>query len=248
MGGKVLVPTREAVDKLVAARLAADCMGVPTIILARTDAEAADLVTSDIDGNDRPYLTGERTIEGFYKTRNGLDQAVSRGLAYAPYADLIWCETGKPDLVFAQAFADAIHAKFPGKMLAYNCSPSFNWKQNLDDATIARFQHELGAMGYKFQFITLAGFHSLNYSMFNLAHGYVHEHMTAFVELQEAEFAAMPKGFTAIKHQREVGTSYFDAVTTTIQGSQASTTALKNSTEDEQFFEKPKSELQVANG
>jgi isocitrate lyase len=233
---------------LVAARLAADCMGVPTIILARTDAEAADLVTSDIDGNDRPYLTGERTIEGFYKTRNGLDQAVSRGLAYAPYADLIWCETGKPDLVFAQAFADAIHAKFPGKMLAYNCSPSFNWKQNLDDATIARFQHELGAMGYKFQFITLAGFHSLNYSMFNLAHGYVHEHMTAFVELQEAEFAAMPKGFTAIKHQREVGTSYFDAVTTTIQGSQASTTALKNSTEDEQFFEKPKSELQVANG
>ena len=240
MGGKVLVPTREAVDKLVAARLAADSMGVPTIILARTDAEAADLVTSDIDENDRPFLTGERTIEGFYKTRNGLDQAVSRGLAYAPYADLIWCETGKPDLAFAKAFADAIHAKFPGKMLAYNCSPSFNWKKNLDDATVAKFQRELGAMGYKFQFITLAGFHSLNYSMFNLAHGYAHEHMTAFVELQEAEFAAMSKGFTAIKHQREVGTSYFDAITTTIQGSQASTTALKNSTEDEQFFEKPK--------
>jgi isocitrate/methylisocitrate lyase len=248
MGGKVLVPTREAVDKLIAARLAADCMGVPTIILARTDAEAADLVTSDIDDNDKPFLTGERTMEGFYKTHNGLEQAVARGLAYAPFADLIWCETGKPDLAFAKAFADAIHAKFPGKMLAYNCSPSFNWKKNLDDATVARFQRDLGAMGYKFQFITLAGFHSLNYAMFNLAHGYAHEHMTAFVELQEAEFAAMSKGFTAIKHQREVGTSYFDAVTTTIQGSQTSTTALRNSTEDEQFFDKPKSELQVANG
>jgi len=248
MGGKVLVSTREAVDKLVAARLAADVMGVPTIILARTDAEAADLVTTDVDDNDRPFFTGERTIEGFFKSRNGLDQAVARGLAYAPYADLIWCETGKPDLAFAKAFADAIHAKFPGKMLAYNCSPSFNWKKNLDDATVARFQRELGAMGYKFQFITLAGFHSLNYSMFNLAHGYAHQNMTAFVELQEAEFAAVAKGFTAIKHQREVGTSYFDAVTTTIQGSQASTTALKNSTEDEQFFDKPKGELSVANG
>ncbi|MCC6867780.1 MAG: isocitrate lyase [Burkholderiales bacterium] len=237
MGGKVLVPTREAVDKLVAARLAADCMGVPTIILARTDAEAADLVTSDIDEIDRRFLTGERTVEGFYKTRNGLDQAIARGLAYAPYADLIWCETGKPDLAFARAFADAIRAKFPGKMLAYNCSPSFNWKKNLDDATIARFQHELGAMGYKFQFITLAGFHSLNYSMFHLAHGYAHHNMSAFVELQEAEFAAAAKGFTAVKHQREVGTSYFDAVTTTIQGSESSTTALKNSTEDEQFFD-----------
>src|SRR5436853_929975 len=172
MGGKVLVPTREAIEKLVAARLAADCMGVATVILARTDAEAADLVTSDIDDNDRPFCTGERTLEGFYKTRNGLDQAVARGLAYAPYADLLWCETGKPDLEFAKAFADAIHARFPGKMLAYNCSPSFNWKKNLDDATVARFQRELGAMGYKFQFITLAGFHSLNYSMFNLAHGY----------------------------------------------------------------------------
>src|SRR4051812_17210436 len=246
MGGKVLVPTREAVDKLVAARLAADVMGVPTIILARTDAEAADLVTSDIDDTDKAFCTGERTIEGFYRTRNGLDQAVSRGLAYAPYADLIWCETGKPDLQFAKAFADAIHAKFPGKMLAYNCSPSFNWKKHLDDATIGRFQRDLGAMGYKFQFITLAGFHSLNYSMFNLAHGYAHHHMAAFVELQEAEFAAASKGFTAIKHQREVGTSYFDAVTTTIQGSQSSTTALKNSTEDEQFFDKPKAELHVA--
>jgi isocitrate lyase len=246
MGGKVLVPTKEAVDKLIAARLAADTMGVPTVILARTDAEAADLVTSDIDDIDKPFCTGERTQEGFYKTRNGLDQAVARGLAYAPYADMIWCETGKPDLDFARAFADAIHAKFPGKLLAYNCSPSFNWKKNLDDATVAKFQHELGAMGYKFQFITLAGFHSLNYSMFNLAHGYAHNNMTAFVELQEAEFAAMPKGFTAIKHQREVGTSYFDAVTQTVQGSAASTTALKGSTEDEQFFDKPKSELHVA--
>jgi len=247
MGGKVLVPTREAVDKLIAARLASDILGVPTILLARTDAEAADLVTSDIDATDKPFLTGERTVEGFYRTRNGLDQAVSRGLAYAPYADLIWCETGKPDLEFAKAFADAIHAKFPGKLLAYNCSPSFNWKKNLDDATVANFQHELGAMGYKFQFITLAGFHSLNYSMFNLAHGYARQNMTAFVELQEAEFAAAQKGFTAVKHQREVGTGYFDLVTTTIQGSQASTTALKNSTEDEQFFEKAKTELHVAN-
>ncbi|HEV8255861.1 MAG TPA: isocitrate lyase, partial [Casimicrobiaceae bacterium] len=248
MGGKVLVPTREAIEKLVAARLAADCMGVPTVILARTDAEAADLVTSDIDDNDKPFCSGERTVEGFYRTRNGLEQAVSRGLAYAPYADLLWCETGKPDLEFAKAFADAIHATYPGKMLAYNCSPSFNWKKNLDDATVARFQRELGAMGYKFQFITLAGFHSLNYSMFNLAHGYAHNQMTAFVELQEAEFAAVEKGFTAIKHQREVGTSYFDAVTQTVQGGQSSTTALKGSTEDEQFFEKPKAELSVANG
>ena len=241
------MPTREAVEKLIAARLAADCMGVPTVLLARTDAEAADLVTSDVDDNDKPFCTGERTVEGFFKTRNGLDQAVSRGLAYAPYADLLWCETGKPDLEFAKAFADAIHAKFPGKMLAYNCSPSFNWKKNLDDSTVAKFQRELGAMGYKFQFITLAGFHSLNYSMFNLAHGYANNQMTAFVELQEAEFAAISKGFTAVKHQREVGTSYFDAVTQTIQGGQSSTTALKGSTEDEQFFEKAKAELSVAN-
>src|SRR5689334_3827873 len=248
MGGKVLVPTREAVEKLVAARLAADCMGVPTLILARTDAEAADMVTSDIDPNDRPFCTGERTVEGFYKTRNGLEQAVSRGLAYAPYADLLWCETGKPDLDFAKAFADGIHARFPGKMLAYNCSPSFNWKKNLDDATVARFQRELGAMGYKFQFITLAGFHSLNYSMFHLAHGYARNQMSAFVELQEAEFAAVAEGFTAVKHQREVGTGYFDAVTQTIQGGKSSTTALKGSTEDEQFFDRPKTTLSVANG
>src|SRR5882762_8600317 len=243
MGGKVLVPTREAVAKLSAARLAADVMGTPTVLLARTDAEAGDLVTSDVDANDKPFCTGERTVEGFFRTRNGLEQAISRGLAYAEYADMIWCETGKPDLAFAKAFADAIHKKFPGKLLAYNCSPSFNWKKNLDDATIAKFQRELGAMGYKFQFITLAGFHSLNYSMFNLAHGYARNQMTAFVELQEAEFAAVPKGFTAIKHQREVGTSYFDAVTQTVQGGQSSTTALKGSTEDEQFFDKPKAEL-----
>ncbi len=235
MGGKVLVPSREAVAKLVAARLAADVMGVPTVLLARTDAEAADLVTSDVDENDKPFITGERTVEGFYRTRNGLEQSISRGLAYAPYADLIWCETGKPDLAFAKSFAEAIQKQFPGKMLAYNCSPSFNWKKNLDDATIAKFQKELGAMGYKFQFITLAGFHSLNYSMFSLAHGYARNQMSAFVELQEAEFAAADKGFTAVKHQREVGTGYFDAVTTTIER-EASTSALKGSTEDEQFF------------
>ena len=237
MGGKVLVPTREATAKLTAARLAADVMGVPTLVIARTDAEAADLVTSDVDDNDKPFLTGERTIEGFYRTRPGLDQAVSRGLAYSEFADMVWCETGKPDLAYAKAFAEAIHRKFPGKLLAYNCSPSFNWKKNLDDATIAKFQRELGAMGYKFQFITLAGFHSLNYSMFNLAHGYARNSMTAFVELQEAEFAAAEKGFTAVKHQREVGTGYFDAVTTTIERD-ASTAALKGSTEDEQFFDR----------
>jgi isocitrate lyase len=235
MGGKVLVPTREAVEKLNAARLAADVCGVPTLLVARTDAEAADLVTSDIDDNDKPFITGERTVEGFYKTRKGLDQAVSRGLAYAPYADLVWCETGKPDLAFARAFAEAIHAKYPGKLLAYNCSPSFNWKKNLDDATIAKFQKELAAMGYRFQFITLAGFHALNYSMFNLAHGYARRQMSAFVELQEAEFASAERGFTAVKHQREVGTGYFDAVTQTIQQGQSSTTALTGSTEEEQF-------------
>ncbi len=238
MGGKVLVPTREAVEKLVAARLAADVMGVPALVVARTDAEAADLITSDVDDNDKQFCTGERTPEGFYRTKPGLQQAVSRGLAYAPYSDLVWCETGKPDLSFAKAFAEAIHKQFPGKMLSYNCSPSFNWKKNLDDATIAKFQKELGAMGYKFQFITLAGFHSLNYSMFNLAHGYARNQMSAFVELQEAEFAAAERGFTAVKHQREVGTGYFDAVTQTVQQGQSSTTALKGSTEDEQFFEK----------
>jgi len=237
MGGKVLVPTREATAKLTAARLAADVMGTPTLVIARTDAEAADLVTGDVDPNDRPFLTGERTIEGFYRTKPGLDQAVSRGLAYADYADMVWCETGKPDLAYAKAFAEAIHRKFPGKLLAYNCSPSFNWKKNLDDATIAKFQRELGAMGYKFQFITLAGFHSLNYSMFHLAQGYAKSSMSAFVELQEAEFAAADKGFTAVKHQREVGTGYFDAVTTTIERD-ASTGALKGSTENEQFFDR----------
>jgi len=236
MGGKVLVPSREAVSKLVAARLASDVLGVPTVLLARTDAEAADLVTSDVDEHDKPFITGERTVEGFFRTRNGIDQAISRGLAYAPYADLIWCETGTPDLAFARQFAEAIHKQFPGKMLSYNCSPSFNWKRNLDASTIAKFQRELGAMGYKFQFITLAGFHSLNYSMFNLAYGYARDNMTAFVELQEAEFAAAERGFTAVKHQREVGTGYFDAVTTTIE-SDASTAALKGSTEDEQFFD-----------
>ncbi len=237
MGGKVLVPTREAVAKLIAARLAADVMGTKTLVIARTDAEAADLVTSDVDDNDRSFCTGERTVEGFYRTRAGLDQAIARGLAYSEYADMVWCETGKPDLAYAKAFADAIHKKFPGKLLAYNCSPSFNWKKNLDDATIAKFQRELGAMGYKFQFITLAGFHSLNYSMFNLAHGYARNNMSAFVELQEAEFAAAEKGFTAVKHQREVGTGYFDAVTTTIER-ESSTAALKGSTEDEQFFDR----------
>lgn len=237
MGGKVLVPTREAVEKLNAARLAADVSGTSTLVIARTDAEAADLLTSDIDENDRPFLTGERTVEGFFKTRPGIEQAISRGLAYADYADLVWCETGKPDLAFAKQFAAAIHAKFPGKMLAYNCSPSFNWKKHLDDATIAKFQRELGAMGYKFQFITLAGFHALNYSMFNLAHGYARHQMSAFVELQEAEFVAAAKGFTAVKHQREVGTGYFDAVTQAIQQGQSSTTALHGSTENEQFFD-----------
>jgi len=247
MGGKVLVPTQEAVQKLVAARLAADVMGVPTVLLARTDAEAADIVTSDIDENDKPFITGERTSEGFYKTKKGFDQALSRGLAYAEYADMVWCETGTPDLSFARRFAEGIRKRFPEKMLAYNCSPSFNWKRNLDDATIARFQRELGAMGYKFQFITLAGFHSLNYSMFELAHGYARDNMTAFVELQQKEFAAAERGFTAVKHQREVGTSYFDQVTQVVTAGKASTTALHGSTEDEQFFdEKKKAKLAAA--
>ncbi|CAG2128160.1 isocitrate lyase [Cupriavidus plantarum] len=246
MGGKVLVPTREAVAKLHAARLAADVSGVPTLVIARTDAEAADLLTSDVDDRDKPFCTGERTVEGFYRTKPGIDQAIARAIAYAEVADLVWCETGKPDLEFAKKFADAVHARFPGKLLAYNCSPSFNWKKNLDDATIAKFQKELGAMGYKFQFITLAGFHSLNYSMFNLAYGYARNQMSAFVELQENEFAAAEKGFTAVKHQREVGTGYFDAVTQTIEGGQSSTTALKGSTEDEQFFDEKKTERKAA--
>jgi len=234
MGGKVLVPTREAVNKLVAARLAADVLGVPTLVIARTDAEAGNLITSDIDDNDKPFLTGERTVEGFYRTRNGLEQAVSRALAYAPYADLVWCETGKPDLEFAKKFAEEVHKHFPGKMLAYNCSPSFNWRKNLDADTISRFQRELGAMGYKFQFITLAGFHNLNYHMFDMAYGYAREGMPAFVELQEKEFAAADRGFEAVKHQREVGTGYFDLLTTTVE-KDASTQALKGSTEEEQF-------------
>lgn len=234
MGGKVLVPTQEAINKLVAARLASDVMGVPTVLFARTDAEAANLVTSDIDPRDREFITGERTVEGFYRTRNGFDQALARGLSYAPYADLIWCETGVPDLEFARRFAEGIHQQFPGKMLAYNCSPSFNWKKKLTDDEIAKFQRELGAMGYRFQFITLAGFHALNYSMFDLAHGYARDGMTSFVKLQQAEFAAADRGFTAVRHQREVGTGYFDTVTTTIE-KDSSTQALKGSTEEEQF-------------
>src|SRR6059036_1394642 len=237
LGGKVVVPIREFIEKLVAARLAADVCGVPTILIARTDADSAGLLLSDADPRDREFIHGERTPEGFYHFRGGIDAAIARGLAYAPYADMLWCETSTPDLGEAKKFADAIHAKFPGKLLAYNCSPSFNWKKKLDDVTIANFQQELGKMGYKFQFVTLAGFHTLNYSMFNLAHGYARNNMSAFVELQEAEFAAAERGFTAVKHQREVGTGYFDAVTTTIE-KDASTNALKGSTEDEQFFDK----------
>jgi isocitrate/methylisocitrate lyase len=235
MGGKVLVPTREAVQKLAAARLASDIMGVPTVLFARTDAEAANLITSDVDDNDKPFCTGERTAEGYYRVINGIQQAISRGLAYAPYADLIWCETGKPDLAFARQFAEAIHKEYPGKLLSYNCSPSFNWKKNLDDSTIAKFQRELGAMGYKFQFITLAGFHALNYGMFELARGYATENMTAYVKLQQAEFAAEANGYTATKHQREVGTGYFDEVTQAVQAGKSSVTALTGSTEEEQF-------------
>jgi isocitrate lyase len=246
MGGKVLVPTQEAVQKLIAARLAADILGVPTVLLARTDAEAANLITSDVDENDKPFLTGERTSEGFYCVRNGLDQAVSRGIAYAEYADMVWCETGKPDLEFAKKFAERVRKVHPDKLLAYNCSPSFNWKRNLDDATIAKFQRELGAIGYKFQFITLAGFHSLNYGMFELAHGYARRGMSAFVELQEKEFAAAEQGFTAVKHQREVGTGYFDDLTQVIAGGRSSTTALRGSTEDAQFFDKPEAQLHAA--
>jgi isocitrate lyase len=236
MGGKVLVPTAEAIQKLVAARMAADVCGVPTLVIARTDAEAADLLTSDYDENDKPFLTGERTAEGFYKTKKGLEQAISRAVAYAEYADLVWCETGTPDLAYAKRFADAVHAKFPGKMLAYNCSPSFNWKKNLDDATIAKFQKELGAMGYKYQFITLAGIHSMWYNMFDLAQDYVARGMTAYVEkVQEPEFAARERGYSFVSHQQEVGTGYFDEVTTVIQGGKSSVTALTGSTEEEQF-------------
>ena len=237
MGGKVLVPTQEAVQKLIAARLAADVCGVPTLVLARTDAEAANLLTSDVDPNDQPYLTRERTAEGFYRVKNGLEQAISRGVAYAPYADLVWCETGKPDLGFAREFAQAVLAKNPNKLLAYNCSPSFNWKKNLDDHTIAHFQDELAAMGYKYQFITLAGIHSMWFNMFDLAYDYARgEGMKHYVEkVQEPEFAAREKGYTFVSHQQEVGAGYFDDVTTVIQGGSSSVTALTGSTEEAQF-------------
>ncbi len=237
MGGKVLVPTQEAINKLVAARMAADVCGVPTVLVARTDADAANLLTADVDERDRPFIQGERTAEGFFRVNAGLDQAISRGLAYAPYADLIWCETSVPDLGQARKFSEAIRKEFPGQMLAYNCSPSFNWKRHLDDATIAKFQRELAAMGYKFQFITLAGFHALNFSMFQLASGYRDTQMKAYVELQEAEFAAEKDGYTATKHQREVGAGYFDAVTQAVTAGTSSITALAGSTEEEQFEE-----------
>ena len=235
MGGKVLVPTAQHIRTLTAARLAADVMGIPLVIVARTDSLAATLLTSDIDERDRPFVTGERTLEGFYHVRNGMESPIARGLAYAPYCDVIWCETGKPDLAEAKEFADAIHAEFPGKKLAYNCSPSFNWSAHLDDATISVFQKELGALGYAFQFITLAGFHALNASMFDLAKGYVADGMTSYVKLQDHEFAMEGDGYTATKHQREVGAGYFDLVANTISGGQASTLALVGSTEEEQF-------------
>jgi len=236
LGGKVLVPTSEAVQKLVAARLAADVMGVPTLVMARTDADSAHLLTSDIDLRDREFCTGERTSEGFYRIRGGIESAIARGLAYAPYADLIWCETSHPDLEEARQFADAIHAKYPEKMLAYNCSPSFNWRKKLDEETIARFQPELASMGYKFQFVTLAGFHALNLSMFELARGYKLAGMTAYSRLQEKEFNSEAQfGYEAVKHQRFVGTGYFDQVQQIISGGLASTTALTGSTESEQF-------------
>ncbi|QUG77512.1 isocitrate lyase [Erwinia sp. E602] len=237
MGGKVLVPTQEAIQKLVAARLAADVMGVPTVLIARTDAEAADLITSDCDPYDREFISGERTAEGFFRTHAGVEQAIARGLAYAPYADVVWCETSTPDLALAQRFAGAIHARFPGKLLAYNCSPSFNWKKNLDDATIARFQQALAEMGYKYQFITLAGIHSMWFNMFDLAKAYAQgEGMRHYVEkVQQPEFAAIEHGYTFSSHQQEVGTGYFDRVTNTIQGGASSVTALTGSTEEQQF-------------
>jgi isocitrate lyase len=235
MGGKVLVPTQTQIRTLNSARLAADVMNVPTIIFARTDANAANLITSDIDEYDKPFITGERTIEGFYKTRPGLDQAIARGLAYAPYADLIWCETAKPDLDEAKIFADAIHKKYPDQLLAYNCSPSFNWKKNLDKDTMKKFQSELGKMGYKFQFITLAGFHLNNYATFKLAQAYKKDGMAAYSELQEAEFAAEKDGYTSTKHQREAGTSYFDAVSQALTQGKSSTVAMAGSTEEDQF-------------
>lgn len=235
LGGKVLLPTQTAVRNLISARFAADVMGTPTIIIARTDANAADLITSDVDSYDAPFLTGERTAEGFFKTKPGLDQAIARGLAYAPYADLVWCETSEPNLEEARRFAEAIHEQFPGKLLAYNCSPSFNWKKKLDDETIANFQRELGEIGYKFQFVTLAGFHALNHGMFELSRQYKERGMEAYSELQQAEFASEVHGYSATRHQREVGTGYFDEVAQVISGGTSSTTALKGSTEAEQF-------------
>jgi isocitrate lyase len=238
LGGKVLVPTSEAIQKLVAARLAADVLGVPALIMARTDADSAHLLTSDVDPRDCEFLTGERTSEGFFRIRGGLDSAIARALSYAPYADLLWCETSHPDIEEARRFAEAVHAKYPGKLLAYNCSPSFNWKKNLDDSTIARFQSELAKVGYKFQFVTLAGFHALNLSMFELARGYKQRGMTAYSRLQEKEFAREAEyGYEAVKHQRFVGTGYFDALTQVIAGGSASTTALEGSTERAQFAE-----------
>src|SRR5919202_1219811 len=236
MGGKVLLPTAQGIRNLISARLAADVLGVPTVIVARTDADAANLITSDIDPVDQPFLTGERTVEGFYRTNPGIDQAIARGLAYAPFADVVWCETSKPDLEQARTFAEAIHEKFPGKLLAYNCSPSFNWKLNLSDEDIRTFQEQIGAMGYMVQFVTLAGFHALNHSMFELALGYRDRGMVAYSELQQREFASEKDGYTATKHQREVGAGYFDDVTQVVSGGVSSTTALTGSTEEAQFF------------
>jgi len=236
LGGKVLVPTSQFIRTLTAARLAADVMNVPTVIIARTDADSANLLTTDIDPRDQKFITGERTAEGFFRVKSGIEQAIDRALSYAPYADLIWCETSHPDLGEAREFAEAVHAKYPGKLLAYNCSPSFNWAKKLDPDTIARFQEELGEMGYKFQFVTLAGFHALNYSMFTLAHDYKRRGMAAYSELQQNEFASETKGYTATKHQREVGTGYFDLVTQIVSGGTSSTTALAGSTEKAQFY------------
>jgi isocitrate lyase len=234
LGGKVLIPTGQHIRTLNAARLAADVAGIPTVIVARTDAQAATLITTDVDERDRPFLTGSRTAEGFYRVRNGLEACIARGLAYAPYSDLLWMETSTPDLEVARRFAEAVKARYPDQLLAYNCSPSFNWRKHLDDATIAKFQRELGHMGYRFQFITLAGFHALNYSMFELARGYAADGMAAYVALQEKEFAAEADGYTAVKHQREVGTGYFDLISTVLNPD-AETTALRGSTEEEQF-------------
>ena len=235
MGGKVLIPTQNAIRNLKAARLAANVMNVPLVILARTDANAAKLITSDCDANDKPFLTGERSAEGFYYVKNGIDQAIARGLAYAPYCDLIWCETDKPDLAEAKKFAEAIHAKFPGKLLAYNCSPSFNWKKYLTESEMQTFQQKLGDMGYKFQFITLAGFHVQNYSVFTFAQNYKKDGMAAYSKIQQQEFEAEKDGYTAVKHQREVGASYFDNISQIISAGQSSTTAMSGSTESEQF-------------